>query len=79
MILPGLTSFFEKFLTEGILLNEIKSDPLLNQYSAIVIDEVHERSINIDLILRFLKDTLQKRPDLRVIIASATIELSLFL
>ena len=63
-----------KLMTDGILLQEIQNDRLLLQYSALIIDEVHERSLNIDFILGYLKSLLPKRPDLRVIITSATIE-----
>ncbi len=67
-----------KFMTDGILLAEIQSDRLLNQYDTIILDEVHERSVNIDFILGYLRTLLPKRPDLRVIIASATLDVKLF-
>ncbi|RTK97333.1 MAG: ATP-dependent RNA helicase HrpA [Neisseriaceae bacterium] len=63
-----------KLMTDGVLLQEIQSDKLLLQYSALIIDEVHERSLNIDFILGYLKSILAKRPDLKIIITSATIE-----
>lgn len=63
-----------KLMTDGILLQEIQNDRLLLQYSALIIDEVHERSLNIDFILGYLKQILPKRPDLKVIITSATLE-----
>lgn len=63
-----------KLMTDGILLQEIQNDKLLLQYSALVIDEVHERSLNIDFILGYLKTLLKRRPDLKVIITSATLE-----
>ncbi|MFO6422588.1 ATP-dependent RNA helicase HrpA [Motilimonas sp. KMU-193] len=63
-----------KLMTDGILLAEIQSDRFLNQYDTIIIDEAHERSLNIDFILGYLKRLLPKRPDLKVIITSATID-----
>ena len=61
-------------MTDGILLREIASDPMLRAYDTLIIDEAHERSLNIDFILGFLKRLLPRRPDLKVIITSATIE-----
>ncbi|MFD2176661.1 ATP-dependent RNA helicase HrpA [Veronia pacifica] len=63
-----------KLMTDGILLAEIQHDRYLNQYDCIIIDEAHERSLNIDFILGYLKQLLPKRPDLKVIITSATID-----
>ncbi|SIO94034.1 ATP-dependent RNA helicase HrpB [Vibrio spartinae] len=63
-----------KLMTDGILLAEIQHDRFLNQYDTIIIDEAHERSLNIDFILGYLKQLLPKRPDLKVIITSATID-----
>ncbi|MFW0155704.1 ATP-dependent RNA helicase HrpA [Rothia sp. P6271] len=63
-----------KLMTDGILLAEIHHDKLLTKYSVIIIDEAHERSLNIDFILGYLKQILPKRPDLKVIITSATID-----
>lgn len=63
-----------KLMTDGILLAEIQHDRYLNQYDTIIIDEAHERSLNIDFILGYLKELLPKRPDLKVIITSATID-----
>ncbi|MEO2279145.1 ATP-dependent RNA helicase HrpA [Pseudoalteromonas pernae] len=63
-----------KLMTDGILLAEIQNDRYLNQYDTIIIDEAHERSLNIDFILGYLKNLLPKRPDLKVIITSATID-----
>nr|WP_084419091.1 ATP-dependent RNA helicase HrpA [Photobacterium sp. J15] len=63
-----------KLMTDGILLAEIQSDRYLNQYDTIIIDEAHERSLNIDFILGYLRELLPKRPDLKVIITSATID-----
>jgi len=63
-----------KLMTDGILLAEMQRDRLLRQYDTIIIDEAHERSLNIDFILGYLKQVLPKRPDLKVIITSATID-----
>ncbi|THJ66173.1 ATP-dependent RNA helicase HrpA [Arthrobacter echini] len=63
-----------KLMTDGILLAEIQHDRLLRKYSTIIIDEAHERSLNIDFILGYLKRILPQRPDLKVIITSATID-----
>ncbi|WP_404340458.1 ATP-dependent RNA helicase HrpA [Pseudoalteromonas mariniglutinosa] len=63
-----------KLMTDGILLAEIQQDRFLNQYDTIIIDEAHERSLNIDFILGYLKNLLPKRPDLKLIITSATID-----
>ncbi|RPA66079.1 ATP-dependent RNA helicase HrpA [Gordonia oryzae] len=63
-----------KVMTDGILLREISSDPMLRHYDTIIVDEAHERSLNIDFILGYLRRLLPRRPDLKVIITSATIE-----
>ncbi len=63
-----------KLMTDGILLAETQGDPLLKRYDTIIIDEAHERSINIDFLLGYLKRLLEKRHDLRVIVTSATID-----
>ena len=63
-----------KLLTDGMLLAEMQQDKLLSQYDTIIIDEAHERSLNIDFLLGYLKRILPKRPDLKVIITSATID-----
>ncbi|KQR03371.1 ATP-dependent RNA helicase HrpA [Arthrobacter sp. Leaf141] len=63
-----------KLMTDGILLAEIQRDKLLRKYNAIIIDEAHERSLNIDFILGYLRRILPQRPDLKVIITSATID-----
>ncbi|HEX8758502.1 MAG TPA: ATP-dependent RNA helicase HrpA, partial [Pseudonocardiaceae bacterium] len=63
-----------KLMTDGILLAEIQSDRLLRQYDTLIIDEAHERSLNIDFVLGYLKQLLPRRPDLKVIITSATID-----
>ncbi|MET3107222.1 ATP-dependent helicase HrpA [Oxalobacteraceae bacterium GrIS 2.11] len=67
-----------KLMTDGILLAETQGDPLLKQYDTIIIDEAHERSLNIDFLLGYLKQLLPKRPDLKVIITSATIDANRF-
>lgn len=63
-----------KLMTDGILLAEMQHDRLLRQYDTLIIDEAHERSLNIDFILGYLREILPKRPDLKVIITSATID-----
>ena len=63
-----------KLMTDGILLAEIQTDRMLRQYDTLIIDEAHERSLNIDFILGYLKQLLPRRPDLKVIITSATID-----
>ena len=63
-----------KFMTDGILLREVQDDPELSKYSVIVVDEAHERSCNIDFTLGLLKDLLKRRQDLKVVVASATID-----
>jgi len=63
-----------KLMTDGILLAEMQTDRLLRQYDTLIIDEAHERSLNIDFILGYIKQILPKRPDLKVIITSATID-----
>ena len=67
-----------KLMTDGILLAETQGDPLLTQYDTIIIDEAHERSLNIDFLLGYLKQLLPKRPDLKLIITSATIDADRF-
>ncbi len=67
-----------KLMTDGILLAEIQHDRFLNHYDTIIIDEAHERSLNIDFLLGYLKQLLPKRPDLKVIITSATINTERF-
>ncbi|HWM05117.1 MAG TPA: ATP-dependent RNA helicase HrpA, partial [Actinophytocola sp.] len=63
-----------KLMTDGILLAEMRSDRLLRQYDTLIIDEAHERSLNIDFVLGYLTQLLPRRPDLKVIITSATID-----
>jgi len=63
-----------KLMTDGILLNELQHDRMLSAYDTLIIDEAHERSLNIDFIIGYLKQLLPKRPDLKVVITSATID-----
>ncbi len=67
-----------KIMTDGILLEELRFDPLLQKYEIIIVDEAHERSLNIDFILGLLKEILRERPEFKVIISSATINAKLF-
>lgn len=67
-----------KFMTDGILLREIQLDPTLSKYSVIMVDEAHERSVNIDFTLGLLKDLLTRRSDLKVVVSSATIDVDKF-
>lgn len=67
-----------KLMTDGILLAQTQNDKFLSEYDCIIIDEAHERSLNIDFLLGFLKQLLPKRPDLKVVITSATIDLQRF-
>jgi len=67
-----------KVMTDGILLAETQSDPLLKNYDAIIIDEAHERSLNIDFLLGYLKNLITQRQDLKIIITSATIDVDKF-
>jgi len=65
---------YVKLMTDGILLAEVQRDPFLNAYDTIIIDEAHERSLNIDFLLGYLKQLLPRRPDLKLVITSATID-----
>ncbi len=67
-----------KLMTDGILLAETQTDPLLKRYDTLIIDEAHERSLNIDFLLGYLKTLLPKRPDLKLIVTSATIDADRF-
>ncbi|MCA9067005.1 MAG: DEAD/DEAH box helicase, partial [Planctomycetaceae bacterium] len=67
-----------KFMTDGILLAETQNDKFLNAYDCIIIDEAHERSLNIDFLMGYLKQLTKKRKDLKVIITSATIDTEKF-
>lgn len=67
-----------KLMTDGILLAETQTDPLLRAYDTIIIDEAHERSLNIDFLLGYLRQLLPRRPDLKVVITSATIDAQRF-
>ena len=67
-----------KLMTDGILLAETQTDPLLKAYDTLIIDEAHERSLNIDFLLGYLRQLLPRRPDLKIIITSATIDADRF-
>ncbi|KAL3687773.1 hypothetical protein R1sor_014082 [Riccia sorocarpa] len=69
---PGKTKI--KFLTDGVLIREMMADPLLSKYSVVMVDEAHERSVTTDILLGLLKKIQKRRPELRVIIASATMD-----
>jgi ATP-dependent helicase HrpA len=69
---------YVKFMTDGIMLAEIHGDPLLQRYDTIIIDEAHERSLTIDFLLGWIKRILPERPDLKVIVSSATLETERF-
>ena len=72
---PGATV---KLMTDGILLAETQTDPLLRDYDTLIIDEAHERSLNIDFLLGYLRQVLLRRPDLKVVVTSATIDADRF-
>ncbi|MBV8248976.1 MAG: DEAD/DEAH box helicase, partial [Comamonas sp.] len=67
-----------KLMTDGILLAETQTDPLLKAYDTLIIDEAHERSLNIDFLLGYIRQILPKRPDLKVVVTSATIDAERF-
>ena len=67
-----------KLVTDGLLLTEIRRDRLLRKYDCLILDEAHERSLNIDFLLGYLKGILEKRPEFRLIITSATIDVAAF-
>ena len=69
---------YVKLMTDGILLAETQGDPLLSAYDTLIIDEAHERSLNIDFLLGYLRQLLAKRPDLKVIVTSATLDAERF-
>jgi hypothetical protein len=67
-----------KLMTDGILLAETQNDPLLDAYDTLIIDEAHERSLNIDFLLGYLRQILPRRPDLKIVVTSATIDANRF-
>ena len=67
-----------KLMTDGILLAELQRDRLLRRYDTLIVDEAHERSLNIDFLLGYLTDLLPRRPDLKLIVTSATIDTERF-
>jgi ATP-dependent helicase HrpA len=71
-------STYVKFMTDGILLAEIHADPLLQRYDTLIIDEAHERSLTIDFLLGWVKRVIPRRPDLKIIVSSATLETERF-
>jgi ATP-dependent helicase HrpA len=72
------TNSYIKLMTDGILLAETQGDPLLRQYDTLIIDEAHERSLNIDFLLGYLRGVLQQRPELKLIVTSATLDAERF-
>lgn len=63
-----------KYMTDGMLLNEVLSDPLLTEYSVLVVDDIHERTLNTDILLALLRKIRKKNPTLKLVISSATID-----
>lgn len=81
MFREAVLTFYSSVLTcilEGLLLRQLATDPLLEQYSVIIIDEVHERHLTGDFLLGVLLDVVKQRKDLKVVLMSATIQMSLF-
>ena len=74
----GRSDCHVKFVTDGVLVREVMTDATLQQYSVVMVDEAHERNINVDLLCALLKKIIAKRPSLRVVISSATIDAQMF-
>lgn len=69
---------FLKYMTDGMLLREAMTDPLMERYSAVILDEAHERTLATDVLLGLIKEIARKRPDLKIIVMSATLDAEKF-